>query len=100
MLMRGDAACLTDWCPKCRLLGKSPHSLTLTLLTFTSLHHPALPVCGPDALAIGVARVGQSDQKIIAGTLSELLKVDFGAPLHSLILVGNMHELERAVFDR
>ena len=52
-------------------------------------------VCGPDALAVGVARVGQHDQFICYGTLKELRDVDFGAPLHSLILCSpDLHEME------
>jgi len=54
-----------------------------------------LGVCAPNALAVGLARVGADDEKIVAGTLEELQHVDFGGPLHSLILVGkNIHELE------
>jgi len=30
----------------------------------------------------------------VAGTLLELLEVDFGEPLHSLILVGHLHPVE------
>ena len=52
-------------------------------------------VCTPDSLAVGLARVGQEDQFICFGTLKELREVDFGAPLHSLILCSpNLHELE------
>jgi len=54
-----------------------------------------LGVCTPDTLAVGLARVGADDEKIVAGTLEELKQVDFGGPLHSLVLVGkNIHELE------
>lgn len=53
-------------------------------------------VCGREALAVGVARVGAEDQLIRAGTLEELAEVDMGKPLHSLVLVGKrMHEMER-----
>lgn len=53
-------------------------------------------ICGPDALAVGVARVGAEDQEIVAGTLQELSNVDMGRPLHSLVLVGKrVHEMER-----
>ena len=38
--------------------------------------------------------MGQSDQSIVAGTLQELVDVDFGAPLHSLVIPGKMHFLE------
>ena len=44
---------------------------------------------------MGVARVGQHDQFICYGTLKELRDVDFGAPLHSLILCSpDLHEME------
>lgn len=52
-------------------------------------------VCGNDALAVGVARLGSDDQKIVAGTLEELSSADLGRPLHSLVLCGKkMHEME------
>jgi len=54
-----------------------------------------LGVCRPDALAVGLARVGAVDERIVAGTLDQLKDVDFGGPLHSMILVGkHIHELE------
>ncbi|KAJ2380500.1 diphthine synthase, partial [Coemansia sp. RSA 2611] len=55
-------------------------------------------VCGADALAVGVARVGSDDQLIRAGTLRQLAAHDFGAPLHSLVLVGHrLHLLEAEI---
>jgi diphthine methyl ester synthase len=49
-----------------------------------------------DSIAIGVARLGSKEQKMICGTLKELADEDLGPPLHSLVLVGNRtHELER-----
>jgi hypothetical protein len=51
-------------------------------------------------LAFGVSRLGQSDQQIVSGTLAELLSVDFGAPLHSLVLAApEIHEIEQAMFE-
>ncbi|QKX61774.1 uncharacterized protein TRUGW13939_08930 [Talaromyces rugulosus] len=53
-------------------------------------------VYGPDSLAIGAARVGAPDQKLVAGTLKELAEVDMGEPLHSLVLLGKRaHDLEK-----
>lgn len=53
-------------------------------------------VCGPEALAVGAARVGARDQRIVVGTLEELAGQDLGRPLHSVVLVGKrMHEMER-----
>lgn len=56
-------------------------------------------ICKPSAWAIGLARVGQETQRIVSGTLEELLAVDFGGPLHSLVLVGpQTHPLEIDMF--
>ncbi|KAI8384998.1 diphthine synthase [Radiomyces spectabilis] len=52
-------------------------------------------ICTPDSLAIGCARIGTDSQKIVAGPLRELVDVDFGGPLHSLVLIGSrMHPME------
>eukprot|EP00934_Nitzschia_sp_Nitz4_P008539 Nitzschia sp. Nitz4//scaffold56_size114212//108865//109860//NITZ4_003974-RA/size114212-processed-gene-0.16-mRNA-1//1//CDS//3329554778//8529//frame0 len=45
-------------------------------------------------LCIGLARMGQPTQKMVAGTLKELAQVDMGEPLHSLIICGDLHDLE------
>jgi len=52
--------------------------------------------CGitPDTLCVGVARVGSSGQKILAAPLHELVEEDFGEPLHSMIVCGEVHEAE------
>lgn len=56
-------------------------------------------ICTENAWAIGLARVGQENQRVVSGTLKELLDVDFGAPLHSLVLVGpTIHPLETEMF--
>merc|ERR1712241_229474 len=52
-----------------------------------------------DTLGIGVARVGQDSQKLVSGKLKELLLVDMGEPLHSLVIPGKMHELEQNAVD-
>jgi diphthine synthase len=51
-------------------------------------------VINENTIAVGLARVGQENQLIVSGTLSELLEVDFGKPLHSLVIPGRMHFLE------
>lgn len=50
-------------------------------------------------LVIGMARVGQDNQCIISGSMEELLAQDFGGPLHSLVIPGELHFLENAVLD-
>mmetsp|Transcript_15076 Transcript_15076/g.19702 ORF Transcript_15076/g.19702 Transcript_15076/m.19702 type:complete len:281 (-) Transcript_15076:119-961(-) len=47
-----------------------------------------------DTLCVGLARLGQPDQCIIAGTMQELREKDFGEPLHSFIVCGETHDLE------
>ena len=42
-----------------------------------------------------MARIGHDNQKMVAGTLKELLDVDFGTPLHSLVIPGHLHILEQ-----
>ncbi len=46
-------------------------------------------------IVVGLARVGRDDQLIVSGTLEELVNVDFGEPLHSLILCGDLVSRER-----
>lgn len=48
-----------------------------------------------DCLAVGLARVGSMTQQVAAGTLLELSTFDLGQPLHSLIVVGKMHCIEK-----
>lgn len=55
-----------------------------------------ITVCGPSALAIGVARLGSPDQRIVSGTLKQLEEVDMGTPLHSVVLIGRRcHDMEK-----
>lgn len=43
---------------------------------------------------IGCARIGSEKPTIIYGKASDLLKKDFGGPLHSLIIPGKLHFVE------
>ena len=49
---------------------------------------------GPETLCVGIARLGSPDQRVHFGTLSELMRIDFGAPLHSLVITGELHPIE------
>ena len=51
-------------------------------------------ICTPASRAVGCARIGHPDQRIVSGTLAELARVDFGKELHSLVLVGTTHEID------
>jgi len=48
-----------------------------------------------DTLCVGMSRLGQADQVIVVATLEELIHVDFGEPLHCLVVCGeHIHDLE------
>ncbi|GAB4821185.1 hypothetical protein N2152v2_008231 [Parachlorella kessleri] len=54
----------------------------------------------PGTLCVGLARVGADTQQIVAGSMQELLEVDFGAPLHSLVIAGTTHPIEDEILER
>jgi diphthine synthase len=47
-----------------------------------------------DTFCVGVARVGRDDQQIVSGTMEQMLSVDFGPPLHALVIAGKVHPME------
>ncbi|XP_005090107.1 diphthine methyl ester synthase [Aplysia californica] len=49
----------------------------------------------PSSICVAVARVGASDQKISTATLKEMAALDMGPPLHSMVIPGHMHPLEK-----
>jgi len=53
-----------------------------------------------ETLCVGMARLGQKDQCIIAGTLNELKEQDFGEPLHCMIICGEVHDLELKFLEK
>mmetsp|Transcript_15828 Transcript_15828/g.34147 ORF Transcript_15828/g.34147 Transcript_15828/m.34147 type:complete len:271 (+) Transcript_15828:181-993(+) len=52
-----------------------------------------------DSIAVGISRLQADDQQIVAGPMKELLHVDFGAPLHCLIIPGDIHVVEQEMLD-
>jgi diphthine synthase len=54
-------------------------------------------VINTDTKVVGVARLGQPDQIIKFGSIDDVLNFDFGGPLHSLIVCGNLHFHEEDV---
>jgi diphthine methyl ester synthase len=48
-----------------------------------------------DTIIIGVARIGTETEQIITGTIDELKKEDFKEPLHSIIIPGKLHDIEK-----
>ncbi|EOY32843.1 hypothetical protein QUC31_019237 [Theobroma cacao] len=54
---------------------------------------------GEDTACVGIARLGSEDQMIVAGTMRQLLMVDFGKPLHCLVMVGQTHPVEDEMLE-
>ncbi len=52
-----------------------------------------------NTIIVGCARLGAPDQKIVSGTVKELLSIDFGKPLHCLIVTGNLHFIEEQALE-
>jgi diphthine synthase len=50
-------------------------------------------------LYVGCSRVGSPDQVVAAGTADRLRAVDFGGPLHILIVPGELHVMEREYLE-
>ncbi len=49
-----------------------------------------------DTKCFGLARVGYSNQKLLAGPMELFLKEDMGPPLHSFVICAdNLHSVER-----
>ena len=53
-----------------------------------------------ETMCVGVARIGAEDQQIVAGPMRVIREVDFGAPLHSLVIAGDMHEIEEEILTK
>jgi diphthine synthase len=52
-------------------------------------------VINDNTLCVGAARIGWSDEKFVTTTLRRMSdEVDLGRPLHSLVIVGQLHPLE------
>ena len=47
------------------------------------------------SIAVGLARVGSANQQIVCGSMKELLSHDLGPPLHSLVIPGHLHFIEK-----
>lgn len=60
----------------------------------------------PNTFVVGVARVGKEDQAIKFGTVAQLMTEEtgpdcgLGGPLHSLVICGDLHEMEREFLDQ
>ncbi len=52
-----------------------------------------------NTLVYGIARIGSPTQVILSGRFADLIKADFGGPLHSVVICApNLHSMEKEVF--
>jgi len=48
---------------------------------------------------MGLARIGTATQLIVSGPLSAFAnEIEMGEPLHSLVLCGEMHDIEETMY--
>ncbi|KAK8592729.1 hypothetical protein V6N13_063296 [Hibiscus sabdariffa] len=52
-----------------------------------------------DTECVGFARLGSEGQMIVAGKMRQLQTVDFGEPLHCLVIVGKLHPVEEEMLE-
>ena len=48
-----------------------------------------------DSIIIVLSRLGQKNEKIVAGKIKDLIKKDFGIPPHSIIIPAKLNEIEK-----
>jgi diphthine synthase len=49
---------------------------------------------------MGLARIGTATQLIVSGPLSAFAnEIEMGEPLHSLVLCGEMHDIEETMYN-
>jgi diphthine synthase len=60
----------------------------------TSEKEQARKIISESTFAVVASRVGLPEQEIVAGNIDSLLKVDFGAPPHSIVIPGTLHFTE------
>lgn len=54
----------------------------------------------PKDIVVGVARLGAKDQKIAAGTVTQVSQVNFGAPVHALVVCSSLHFMEEEALEQ
>lgn len=92
--------------PKLRNLNKEETGKPTIPFAFPSLWKLVKLTCvcsiiayDETTIAVGLARIGCDEQRIVCGTMKCLLSHDLGPPLHSLIIPGEMHFLEKEMLN-
>ena len=70
----------------------SPHDAISLLLDVENTQNGK--IISSDTFVIIASRIGKSDQKILSGKISSLIKKEFGEPPHSIIIPGSLHFTE------
>ncbi len=70
----------------------SPHDAISLLLDIENTQNGK--IISSDTFVIIASRIGKSNQKIISGKISSLIKKEFGEPPHSIIIPGSLHFTE------
>ena len=52
-----------------------------------------------DTVCVGVARVGTETQAVCHAPLSDMVTMDIGGPLQSLVIAGKLHPLEEKMLS-
>jgi diphthine synthase len=73
-----------------------PQAIDILLAEEQTQHLGAI---SEQTVAIGCARLGQDDAAIKTGTLGSLAQLDFGGPLHCLIIPGTLHFVEEEALE-
>lgn len=52
-----------------------------------------------DTLCVGCARLGCDTQQVVSGSAKQLVDVDFGDPMHCLVVPGQLHFVEQQALE-
>ena len=74
----------------------APPAINLNLPSIPPVRHSApLSLSPTNSVATDLCH------RIVSGTLAELLDIDFGPPLHTVVLCGpHMHDIEQTMYER
>lgn len=88
---------------KGKIVYEAPRFMTVSVALFQLLEIMRTKNCddlvNENSLCVGLARIGSETQLIKSGSILEISQVDFGEPLHSLIIPGKLHPLEKEMLD-
>ena len=84
------------WTNSWELISTSIHHLQFEWLSEKS--YVFLLAYTESPIAVGLARVDSANQQMVCGGMKELLSHDLDPPLHSLVIPGLLHFIEKDMF--